>query len=88
MMPKTIRHVLKAAEVTLDDPVQLAIDPAATTGCCGPKSAPAGPSARITQTHPEYALIEVTCACGRTTQVRCDYVAASPSDVRQEPTPE
>ena len=88
MTPKTTRHVLKATEVALDNPVQLAIDPTAATDCCRSKSAPAGPSARITQTHPDYAVIEVTCACGRTTHVRCDYVAGNPAGVRQEPTQE
>lgn len=86
MTPKTARHVLKAAEVTLEDPVQLSIDPSATTGCSPARSAPAGPVARIAQSCPEYAVIEVTCVCGRTVQVRCDYVAGSSSGAGPGPT--
>lgn len=88
MTTKTIRHVLKAAEVVVDDPVRLSIDPHAGAGRGGSASTPAGSSARIAQTHAEYAVIEVTCSCGRTTHIRCDYVAANPSPVRQEPAQE
>ena len=86
MTAKTMRHILKAAEVVLDAPVQLTIDPDATPGCCGSKSASGGPTVRIVQTHPEYAVIEVTCACGSTIQVRCDYASGNPSGIRQEPS--
>ncbi len=86
MTPRTIRHVLKAAEVTLDDPVQLSIDPTTATDCNGSRSVPAGTRVRVTQSHPDYAMIEVTCSCGRMTYVRCDYAAANSSPVRPEPT--
>lgn len=89
-MSKTIRHVLKADEVALDDSFPLSLDPAAAaapgaTSRPAP-AAPAGPGVRITQSHPDYAVIEVTCPCGRTTSIRCDYAAASPSPVQQEPS--
>jgi 23S rRNA-/tRNA-specific pseudouridylate synthase len=87
-MSRITRHVLKAAEVTLDDPFQLSLDPAAAAPCAASRSAPAVSSVRITQNHPDYAVLEVTCPCGRTTHVRCDYAAASPSPVRQEPSQE
>ncbi len=84
-MTKTIRHILKADEVNLDAPLRLSLDPAATPSCQASRSASPASSVRIVQNHPDYAVIEVTCACGRTTSIRCDYVAASPSPVRQEP---
>jgi hypothetical protein len=84
-MPKTTQHILKAAEVTLDDRLRLSLEPAAPASCAVPHGAPAASSVRITQNHPDYATIEVTCPCGRTTHIRCDYAAASPSPVRQEP---
>jgi hypothetical protein len=74
-MPKTMRHVLKAHEVTLREPLHLDLDPAAPhdakSRCDG---APA--SVRVAQNHPEYAVIEVTCPCGRTAHIRCDYSTA------------
>ncbi len=87
MTPKNTRHILKANEVALDDPVRLAVDPTPATCCGGSRSAAVSPIARITQTHPEYAVIEVTCSCGKTTQIRCDYVAGPPAGVRQASTP-
>lgn len=72
----------------MDDPLQLSIDPTAATCCSGSRSVPAASSVRITQNHPEYAVLEVTCPCGRTTHIRCDYPAANPSPVRQEPAGE
>jgi hypothetical protein len=84
-MPKTIRHILKASEVRLEAPLRLSLDPAAAPSCEASRSASAASSVRIVQNHPDYAVIEVTCACGRTTSIRCDYAAASPSPARQEP---
>jgi len=31
---------------------------------------------RIAENHPEYALVEMTCSCGKITYVRCDYAPA------------
>jgi hypothetical protein len=63
-MLKPTRRILKADEVAFRDPFHLDLDPAVP---------PAGPSVRIAQNHPQYAVIEVTCACGKTTYIRCEY---------------
>ena len=75
-MPKTMRHVLKAGQVQLAGPQQLCLDPGATpqTGGLPATSTPA--RIRIAENHPEYALVEMTCSCGKTTFVRCDYAPA------------
>ena len=83
-MPKTTRRVLKAAQVALSDPLRLSLDPAAPAGGEAAQPGAAAPRVRLVQNHPEYAVIEVTCSCGKTTQVRCDYAAAAPAPV-QEP---
>jgi len=70
-MTQVARHVLKAAEVCLDSPVHMSLDPAARTES-GASPAAAG-RARIVQSHPDHVVLEITCPCGRTTQVRCDY---------------
>jgi len=75
-MPKTMRHVLKANEVQFADPLQLSLDPAAPPGTGGPTPTSQPAHIRIAESHPEYALVEVTCSCGRTTFVRCDYAPA------------
>ena len=73
-------HILKADRVQLADALQLSLDPAASPvtadpmRACQPSSEPA--HIRIAENHPEYALVEVTCSCGKTTLVRCDYAPA------------
>jgi len=33
----------------------------------------AEPQVRIAENHPEFAIIEITCSCGTTMQLRCEY---------------
>jgi len=75
-MFKTARRILKADEVAFRDPFHLDLHPAALPAGPEPRSASTGPSARIVQTHPQYAIIEVTCPCGKMTYVRCEYAEA------------
>jgi hypothetical protein len=82
-MFKTTRRILKADQVTLDDPLALGLDAPSRRPGAGTACVPSGPSVRIAQNHPQYAIIEVTCACGETTYVRCEYAAANPAPVRQ-----
>lgn len=78
-MPKSTRHVLKAAEVVVTDPLRLSIDSSAATVSCGrSRTVGEGSTVRLVENHPEYAVIEITCPCGRSTQVRCDYAATNP----------
>ena len=84
---KTMRRILKADEVAMERPLQLSIAPAAAF--CGHKSqdACAAPTVRVAQDRAEYAVIEVTCPCGQTTYIRCDYAAAGVSSAPLEPGP-
>lgn len=81
MMPKTMRSVLRASEVQFQGPLRLGLD---ATSRPEPKAqsatqhAPAQARVRITENHPEFALVELTCSCGKTTYVRCDYADTSP----------
>ena len=79
-MERNMRQILKASEVQFEAPVQLGLVPGATSAPAPPQPAPAaGPMqarARIAETNAEYALIELTCACGQTTYLRCDYEPA------------
>jgi hypothetical protein len=81
---KTVRHVLKANEVRFEGAFHLGLMP----GVSGPSDkrlgASGAPRIRIAENHPDYAIVEVTCSCGRTTYVRCDYnsAVASPAGVQ------
>lgn len=76
MTTKTMKHVLKASEVQSAGPLQLGLtaDAAPQTGGSSGATAPA--RIRIAESHPDYALVEVTCSCGKTTYVRCEYAPA------------
>ncbi len=82
-MLKTTRRILKADQVTFDDPLALGLDASVQRPNVGTACTSSGPSVRIAQNHPQYAIIEVTCTCGETTYIRCEYAAANPSPVRQ-----
>ncbi len=69
-------HLLKANKVQFADPLRLSLDPAASPETAGPALTSEPAHIRIAETHPEYALVEVTCSCGKTTLVRCDYAPA------------
>lgn len=87
-MPKMTRRVLKAGQVQWQGPFRLALDPTAapSPGASPHASAPA--KIRITENHAQFALVEVTCSCGKTTFVRCDYSGpeGSPTPAETEPS--
>ncbi|MCL5282332.1 MAG: hypothetical protein M1376_20795 [Planctomycetes bacterium] len=72
-MLKTTRRILKANEVAFRDPLHLDLDPVVSTAGTEAPATTAGPSVRIAQNHPQYAIIEITCPCGKTTYLRCEY---------------
>jgi hypothetical protein len=76
-MIKTTRHILKADEVAFEDPLQLGLDPAQRPHAAEAPGAQAGPSVRIAENHPDHAVIEITCACGKTTYIRCEYASSA-----------
>jgi hypothetical protein len=84
-MLKTARHILKANQVAFDGPLHLGLDPGGRPHGADPQCALTGASARVAQNHPEYAVIEVTCDCGKTTYIRCEYAAANPTPIPQVP---
>lgn len=72
-MPKMIRRVLKARQVQCQGSFSLDLDPKATPKAGGSPHASAPARIRIAENHPQFALVEVTCSCGKTTFVRCEY---------------
>jgi hypothetical protein len=72
-MPKMTRRVLKAREVQWQGSLRLDLDPKAAPGASASPHASAPARIRIAENHAQYALVEVTCSCGKTTFVRCEY---------------
>jgi len=70
-----IKHdeVRIAGKVRLDSGMPRSADslPAGQASCAGEPAGAA--SARIVKTAADHVMIEVTCACGAKTMLRCDY---------------
>lgn len=76
-MIKTAGRVLKSNDVKLEGQIHL---DAANPGSALPRpqvTAAATPQVRVTENHPDHAVIEVTCSCGTKLSVRCDYADAA-----------
>ncbi len=75
-------HVLKGNRVRLEEPLRLSIDGMETPGRAGSCQSGTQPRVRVAQNHPEFALLEVTCACGKVIHVRCEYATAAQAPVQ------
>ena len=78
-------HVLKASRVQLGAPVRLSIDGTETPGHVGSRQPGAQPRVRIVESNAQFVVLEVTCACGGVTHVRCEYPAGNAVPVPQGP---
>ena len=75
-------HVLKANRVRLEEPLRLSIDGTETPGRAGSCQSGTQSRVRVAQNNPEFAVLEVTCACGKVIHVRCDYAAVPQAPVQ------
>lgn len=76
-MIKTAGRILKSNDVKLEGQFHLEI---AYAGSHMPKlqaAALSEPHVRVLENHPQYAVIEVTCGCGRKTSLKCEYATAT-----------
>lgn len=83
-MPKTAGHILKSGEVKLEGRFRLDVAQvqSRTGGTKEQRPALKAPQVRIVENHPEFADIEITCACGIKTRLKCEYAG---SQVTEEP---
>ena len=72
-MLKTGVNILKSRDVKVEGEFRLDIDQPAEQTPRPQSHAVAAPQVRIVENHPEYALIELTCACGNKSQIKCQY---------------
>jgi hypothetical protein len=94
-MMQTTNRVLKSDEVEINGKCHLDISRTVSSaqsqqqGKAG-SSANTPVKAKIIDNNSDYALIELTCSCGKKTLVRCEYgaqPAAKPSQPAQAPNP-
>ena len=73
----TAGRILKSNDVKLEGQFHLDV---AKAGLDLPKqqiAASSAPQVRILENHPEYAVLEVTCSCGRKMSLKCEYAGAT-----------
>ena len=77
-MPKTAGHIIKGGDVKLGG--QFRLDVAQVQSSIGgtqkTTAALVTPKARIMESQPGFAVIEITCSCGKRTNLRCEYAGA------------
>ncbi len=73
---KFVNRVLKANKVEVSGTYSLATGSSASTVSSDTTSTQGPAQARIVEQHSQYALLEITCACGHTMRVKCDYSEA------------
>ncbi|TKJ34837.1 MAG: hypothetical protein CEE38_16900 [Planctomycetes bacterium B3_Pla] len=73
-MAETLGRILKSDDVELEGQYFLDMAPESAAGEPQLTSAPvAAIQAHILENHPEYAVIEITCSCGRKVCLKCKY---------------
>ena len=73
---KSAIRVLKAHEVEVSGIYSLATGRSSCLATSDTLGVEGSPQAQIIEQHPQYAILEVTCACGQSLQVKCDYSQA------------
>jgi len=72
-MLKSGVNILKSSDVKVEGEFRLEIDPPNEQPPRLPDQTGAPPQVRIVENHPEYALIEFACACGKKSHIKCQY---------------
>jgi len=85
-MVKSEVRIIRGNNVRIQGQHRLGLAP----GLPGPAGQPASHNAQprqvaIVQSNPEFAVVEVTCACGRKMHFRCTYAPTEPKETAPQP---
>jgi hypothetical protein len=72
-MGKTTGHILKAGDVKLEGQLHLDLWNAQTGTSKEKGAALSAPQARVIENQQEFAILEITCSCGRKICLKCEY---------------
>ena len=84
-MQRLATNILKGSDVRLEGTFRLDV-PSAGPSPQTHNTPSAVPQVRIAENHPEYAVIEITCSCGKKSYVRCQYNNISPAGKQEART--
>jgi hypothetical protein len=72
-MMQTMNRILKSDEVEMDGRCHLDIGHTVSSAQLNRNNSVTAAKAKILDNNSEYALVELTCCCGKKTLVRCEY---------------
>jgi hypothetical protein len=66
-------HIIKSENIKVEGQFRLEIGPSALNSVRQKNNTHNTTQAKIVETNPEFAVLEITCSCGTKTHVRCEY---------------
>lgn len=72
-MANVPRHILKGGNVKIEGQFQLDLEAPTPNSVEQKNKVHNTAQAKIVETNPEFAVLEITCSCGTKIHVRCEY---------------
>jgi len=72
-MANVSEHILKGENIKVEGQFHLDIEQSALNSGRQKNNAHNTAQAKIVETKPEFAVLEITCTCGTKTHVKCEY---------------
>lgn len=66
-------HILKGENIKVEGQFQLGLEQSAPNSVVQRNKTHNTAQAKVVETNPEFAVLEITCSCGTKTHVRCEY---------------
>jgi hypothetical protein len=80
-MGNTAGRILKESDVKLEGKFTLDIVPDETSSSKEPEKNLVEPKVRIVESQAEYSVLEITCSCGTSLHLRCEYAGAKAAGI-------
>ena len=77
-------RILKGSDVKVDGQFTLDIVQAETSPTGEPAAALSEPQVRIAESQSDFSVIEITCSCGTSMFLRCDYAGVKAAEVSEQ----
>ena len=77
-------RILKESEVKVDGQFTLDIVQDETSPTGEPAAALSEPQVRIAESQSDFSVIEITCSCGTSMFLRCDYAGVKAAEVSEQ----
>jgi len=83
-MRYTAGRILKGSDVKLDGRFTLDLMQTETSSSKEPVADSVEPQVRIVESQSEYSVIEITCSCGTSMFLRCEYAGVKAAEISKQ----